>query len=145
MAYSLMTATLPTFQNFLKSLNTGFGRIGAGGSGYEYGYGYGSVSGSRARKESSMNFKMSKLRSADKSVALDDIEEDQDRGATSAQASTQEISTGGLSGRRGTETMGQWPGNESANGETASIRSDESQRMIIRKDIQWSVQTEARK
>jgi hypothetical protein len=138
MTYSLISATIPTFQTFLQKLNTGFGGIGAAESGD--GYGYGSRSRSHGRKENSMTYQMSKLRSANKSVALEETDEEQDKVLTH----TQTTNIDGLNVGPGAATMGQWNRTEVANGETTSIGSDESRRMMIRKEVQWSIRTESR-
>lgn len=76
---SLITATIPTFRNFLKSLSTGFGFGGLSNSG---GYGYGSEgrtrlpSGSKGGKMGS-SYQPSRLRSAIKSVAISEPGEEE--------------------------------------------------------------------
>lgn len=140
LTYSLISATIPTFQTFLKKLNTGFGGIGTAESGYGYRYGSGSGSRSRVRKENYMSYQMSKLRPANKSVALEETDEEQDRDPTHAQTTNID----GLNVGPGAATMGPWNGREGANGETTSIGSDESRRMMIRKEVQWSIRTEPR-
>lgn len=88
-----------------------------------------------------MSFQMSKLRSANKSVALEETDEEQDRDRTYAQAKNIDGLNAGPSGT----TTGQWNRSEVApNGETTSIGSDESRRMMIRKEVQWSIRTEPR-
>jgi hypothetical protein len=127
MAYSLISATIPVFQNFLRNLNTGFGGIGATGGGY--GYGYGSGNNSRVPKGSNMSYQMSKLRSADKSVDIEEPEENRDH-----------VLTNGHGANNAPHAL--TTSRDAANGETTSIGSDESRRMMIRKEVQWSVRRE---
>jgi hypothetical protein len=143
--YSLISATIPTFQNFLKNLNTGFGGITSAAGGYGYGYasGSGSANRTRNRQESNMSFQMSKLRSANKSVGLEEPDEEPERELRHAPSKSSDAIHGVTNGT----TMGPWStANKDAanNGETTSIGSDESRRMMIRKEIQWSVRTEPR-
>ncbi|KIW42566.1 uncharacterized protein PV06_06105 [Exophiala oligosperma] len=158
MTFALISAAVPTFQNFLKSLSTGFGGMGGGGASHGYGYGS-STSRSRHRLQDhhshSKSFQLSTLRSKSKSVVLassmdDDGQEEcsSDRhhakvllaeqlrgGAPAAAAATTTTST----------TTAQWSVSRGPiNGETTSINSDESQRYMIRKDVQWEVRTEPR-
>lgn len=145
-AYSLISATIPTFQNFLKNLSTGFGGIGSAAAAYGYGYasGSGSANRTRGRMESNMSFQMSKLRSANKSAGFEEPEEEPERGIGHASSKSSDAIHGVTNGT----TVGPWSaaGSKEAanNGETTSIASDESRRMMIRKEIQWSVRTEAR-
>lgn len=135
--YSLISATIPTFQSFLKNLNTGFGGIGAGDG--KYGYGYGSGSGSRARKESHMSYQMSKMRSTNESVAIDEPHEELHSTRAQEQRANLDMNSGTT-----VAIVGQGNGGAAANGETTSIESDGSGKMMIRKDMQWSIRTEPR-
>lgn len=55
---SIISATIPSFQNFFKNLNTQFGGLGVD----ESGYCDGSASGSHAHRGNDQSFHMSKLR-----------------------------------------------------------------------------------
>ncbi|KIW33502.1 uncharacterized protein PV07_00348 [Cladophialophora immunda] len=141
MTYSLVSATVPIFHNFLKSLSTGFGGMHATSNGY----GYGSGTRSHAHAQDAKSFQMSKLRSKNKSAAMPSINDDRDEYyGHHAKALTAEQ----LAGAPAASTTVQWSGGGSgirgSNGETTSINSDESQRYMIRKDVQWEVRTELR-
>ena len=117
-------------------MNTGFGGIGvAGGNGV---YGYGSHNHSRAYKDNSKSFQMSRLKSAYKNVGIE--EPDQEYEGNMAHAPTRYLE-GPNAGPR-TAMTGHANASEGGNGETTSIGSDESRRMMIRKEIQWSIRTE---
>ena len=117
-------------------MHTGFGGIGAG----ESGYGYGSNSGSCYGKETSKAYQMTKLRSANKSVAHEEAVEERDRSPVLVQTTPSES----LSARPSVGTFGERNVSEAANGETTSIGSNQSRRMMTKKDIQWSIGTEQR-
>ncbi|OAP62850.1 hypothetical protein AYL99_02077 [Fonsecaea erecta] len=137
MTYSLISATVPIFHNFLKSLSTGFGGMHAESNGY----GYGSGTRSQALGQDSKGFQLSKLRSKNKSAAMPSINDDRDGYYGQAKAMTAEQLAGGPTA----STTVQWSGGvRGSNGETTSINSDESQRYMIRKDVQWEVRTELR-
>ncbi|KAH0848528.1 hypothetical protein FOPE_02582 [Fonsecaea pedrosoi] len=141
MSYSLVSATVPIFHNFLKSLSTGFGGMHATSNGYGYGYGYGS--GNRSHGQHSKGFQLSTLRSKNKSAAMPSVNDDQDGyygGHPKALTAEQ------LAGGPTASTTVQWSGARASRGEAArnSINSDESQRYMIRKDVQWEVRTEMR-
>ena len=87
-----------------------------------------------------MSYQMSKLRSMNKSVALEELDEDQDRNLGHAQTSN----IAGLNVKPGVAKMGRGNGSEAVNGETTSIGSDGSRRMMIRKEVEWSIRTEPR-
>ncbi|KIY04000.1 uncharacterized protein Z520_00692 [Fonsecaea multimorphosa CBS 102226] len=137
LSYSLVSATMPIFHNFLKSLSTGFGGMHA----TSHGYGYGSGTGSRAHGQDSKGFQLSMLRSKNKSAAMPSMNDDRDEFYGQAKAMTAEQ----LGGAPAASTTVQWSGGvRGSNGETTSINSDESQRYMIRKDVQWEVRTELR-
>lgn len=94
-----------------------------------------------------MSFQMSKLRSMNKSVGLDEPEEEDD--SERHLRDNPSKSSDAIHGVTNGTTMGPWSTSNNKkeaanNGETTSIASDESRRMMIRKDIQWSVRTEPR-
>jgi hypothetical protein len=130
-----MSATIPTFQNFLKSLNTGFGGMGNRG---RYGYGYGNSSHTRGQKETGMSFQMSKLRSTNRETSNDQTDEEQETDITRAPHNIYGVNTSGVA------TVERGDASEAANGETTSIGSAESRRMMIRKEVQWTIRTEQR-
>jgi hypothetical protein len=137
MTYSLISAAIPIFHNFLKSLSTGFGGIHATSTGY----GYGSDTHSRAIGQSGTGFQLSKLRSKNKSAAMSSGHDDPDEFDIRSKQATAEQ----LAGTQAASTTVQWSGgSRPPNGETTSINSNESQRYMIRKDIQWEVRTEPR-
>ncbi|ETN43603.1 uncharacterized protein HMPREF1541_02762 [Cyphellophora europaea CBS 101466] len=144
---SLITATVPTFRNFLKSLNTGFGGIGATSSdGYGSGYGRSRIHGG---KTAGSSYQLSKLRSVNRSVPVDEPSEENEPGYLPQQVQ-RPFGVDPLTGRSGgSAATAHWSAGTSgsdagANNETASIGSDESRRMIIRKELNWSVKTEPR-
>ncbi|KAK5215319.1 hypothetical protein LTR47_012022, partial [Exophiala xenobiotica] len=123
--------------NLLKSLSTGFGGIG----GASNGYGYGSSTRSRHLQDQSHNgFQLSMLRTKNKSAALPSIDDGSEEYSDHAKVSMTEQ----LRGAPTTSTMVQWSGGRGPNGETTSINSDESQRYMIRQDVQWEIRTEPR-
>jgi hypothetical protein len=81
---------------------------------------------------------MSRLRSANQDTTLDETVEEQDREITHVQENIYGVN------RSGVAIVERGEGNETANGETTSIGSAESRRMMIRKDVQWTVRTEQR-
>lgn len=143
LAYSLISATIPTFQNFLKSLHTGFGGITAA----EGGYGYGSASGSRNRGATGngISYHMSKLRSGNRTANKSANKESALRSETyEEQDAPPHAETTNDNDRI---FVGPGASNRSeiaANGETTSINSDESRQMMIRKEVEWNVRTEPR-
>ncbi|RMD43714.1 hypothetical protein DV735_g1451, partial [Chaetothyriales sp. CBS 134920] len=161
-SYVLVGATVPAFRNFLKSLHTGFGGMSA----MERTYGYGSQNQSRVeankssqrqqQKISGTSLKMSRL----KRSATNGSERG---GREHGHAHKNKNSTGADAGIAGfhssTATAKSWShgpqsthragSSEGAIGgtngiETTSIESNESQSMMIRKDVVWSVRTEPR-
>ncbi|KAJ9612102.1 hypothetical protein H2200_003699 [Cladophialophora chaetospira] len=135
MTYSLISATVPIFHNFLKSLSTGFGGLGVSNA-----YGYGSGCHSLQHGRNTTGYQLSKLRSKNKSAAMPSTNDDQEESFGHAKALTAQQ----LAGTPAASTTVQWSGNTRSNGETTSINSNESQRYMIRKDVQWEVRTEPR-
>lgn len=131
--YSLISATIPTFQNFLKNLNTQFGGLGDASA-----YGYGSGNDSRAfPKGSTTDYQMSKLRSANKSSAMDEEADEQAiRPAPVLRVPSHGFNKQGSTGDRN--------GSAAANGERQSLDSNESRQLMIKKDITWKIVTEDR-
>lgn len=149
MSASLITATIPTFRNFLKSLSTGFGGIGVSSSN-GYVYGYGSEGRTRIRAEGKgvgSNYQLSKLRSANRSAAAPEPgEENEQMYGARPGLDTVDPLTGRSGGSAATAhwsagTIGSDAGH---NNDNASIGSDESRRMIIRKDMHFTVKSEPR-
>jgi hypothetical protein len=150
---SLITATIPTFRNFLKSLSTGFGGIGVSSTdGYIYGYG----SQGRTRMKAPANgagsgYQLSKLQSTsqshNRSMHAAEPEEAND---LSFRPQTSHVQLDPLTGRSGgSAATAHWSegttGSDTGpNADAASIGSDESRRMIIRKEMNYTVRTEPR-
>lgn len=138
LSYSIISATIPSFQNFLKNLNTQFGGLGP----EESAYGYGSGSGSRAHKNTNNSFQMSKMRSATKSRTEPEEDEYQIGVAKSGGVTSATQNHGpGSNTSAGTLTDRKESG---VGADAISIASDESRRMMIRKDVTWNVVTETR-
>jgi len=135
--YSIISATIPSFQNFLKNLNTQFGGLGPD----ESAYGYGSGSGSRAHKHTN-SFQMSKMRSANKS-RTEPEEDEYGIGVAKSDGAAHPAQNHGLGSNTSAGTL--TDRKESGTGADAiSIASDESRRMMIRKDVTWNIMTETR-
>jgi len=135
--YSIVSATVPSFQSFLKNLNTQFGGIGADDSVY----GTGSMSGGLEHQSNSASFQMSKLRSISRS-RIEQEEEDFDMDVTKPGGDVDHENDGAASnGSAATVSDRKESG---AGGDTTSIASDESQRLMIRKDITWHIVSENR-
>lgn len=153
LSVSLITATLPTFRNFLKSLSTGFGGIGVSSSD-GYLYGYGSQGRTRFRgpaKDGGSSYKLSKLRSVPRSALRSTHDEEpRENNDHILQAQINQDKIDPLTGRSGgSEATAHWSagttGSDSgANADAASIGSDESRRMIIRKEMNYTVKSEPR-
>lgn len=93
-----------------------------------------------------MSFQMSKLRSANKSVGLEEPDADEEEPERRLRHNPSK-SSDAIHGVTNGTTMGPWSTankDTANNGETTSIASDESRRMMIRKEVQWSVRTEPR-
>ncbi|RMZ91502.1 hypothetical protein DV736_g1275, partial [Chaetothyriales sp. CBS 134916] len=152
-AYVLITATVPAFRNLLKSLHTGFGGMSA----VERSYGYGSqnnnssVNASKNRHASGMDFKMTRLT---RCSINDSKNRDQDtktiftnkNNATSVSVENPPDSDKLWSQMpKASERIRAETGEPNGNAtETTSIGSNESRKMMIRKDVDWSVRTEPR-
>lgn len=130
--YSIISATIPSFQNFLKNLNTQFGGLGVD----ESGYGDGSASGSRAHRGNNQSFHMSKLRTTNGS-RMEAEEEDYDIGVAKSGGDVGQEH--GAASNTSAATV-----NDGKGADATSIASDESQRMMIRKDITWHIVSETR-
>lgn len=150
LAVSLITATIPTFRNFLKSLNTGFGGIG-GTSSDQYGsYGYGNLGPNRTGlgKTLGSSYQLSKLRSALRSEPRQEPGEEHEPvyQPSNLQLNRSDPLTGRLGGSAATAhwVAGTSQSDSGINHDNASIGSDESRRMIIRKEVDWSVRVEDR-
>lgn len=137
LSYSLVSATIPSFQNLLKNLNTQFGGLGPDQSAY----GYGSGSGSRADKNTNNSFQMSKLRSGGKSGTAPDEEEDYRVGIAKSGNGVRAAQNHGTGSNTSAANLSDK--NETGVGaDGISIASDESRRMMIRKDVTWNIVTE---
>lgn len=128
--WSLIAATIPSFQSFLKNLNTGFG-----GLGLETSYGYGSgrygTGANRATIKNTANnsFQMASMRSNIDNT-IDEKRDEEAIGTAHSHSNTQH-SLPGIGPVLQRNNSGQDP-------ETRSIGSNESRRMMIRKDVTWN-------
>lgn len=129
MNYSLISATIPSFQSFLKNMNTQFGGIGPN---EKSAYANNSATDSRIRKGSAATFEMGKVRSVNRKSTIPEIDESNDFGAVGSRRG----SAGIAEGRPSAGTAG---GLDTVNEEVASLHSNESGRMMIRKDVTWTV------
>lgn len=125
--WSLIAATIPSFQSFLKNLNTGFGGLGLETS---YGYGSGRYGTGPTRHTAKNNtFQMSSMRS-NIDHTIDEKGEEHAIGVAHSQGGPQH-SKPGIGPMLQRNNSGQDP-------ETRSIGSNESRRMMIRKDVTWN-------
>ena len=133
--WALISATIPTFQNFLKILNTHFGGLSVGES--QYGYG---TNGSRSRSKGNMEYELSKMRSESKVDAMYESYGQRIGPQTNVQdiwVNTSRPTSAVPTAETGntTETRMRPP----THGYTASVDSYGSQRLMIRKDVTWNV------
>lgn len=134
LSYSLVSATVPTFQNFLKTLHTGFGGIGAGG---HYGYGYGYPSRGPTGQNVSEAYQLSKVDPSTNPSTIHEEEHDDEFSPQSQPVANHHRSE--LS-----EEISVNPRPSDAAADATSIGSDRSERLMIRKNVQWTVRTETR-
>jgi hypothetical protein len=132
--YSIISATIPILRPFMQNLNSQFGGMGKTSNGYGYGYEHSSHRG----------YQLSNMKSADKSRSGNEVEPGKSTGALDPQphdynyeiwANTQ--NQGELPAERKTERRN--PSKDEANGDTTSVDSNDSQRLIIRKDVTFQV------
>ncbi|KAK5069183.1 hypothetical protein LTR64_008663 [Lithohypha guttulata] len=118
--WSIISATIPSFQNFLKNLNTHFGGLAPG----ESDYGYGSHSRSRVGNNTvNASFQMSQLQSTDD---------------TAREKEDQESAVPPRLRPKSSRDIGSLVRKNSVNdAETRSIGSNESRRMMIKKEVNW--------
>lgn len=138
MNYSLVSATIPAFQKFLKNMDTQFGGRGGLNPNEGSSYGYGSKSGTRVQEGSTTSYAMSKLRSMNKSTAIEEEEE----GPVVRSENTQAARFVKVGAWSSAATAIDSSGSEAANAETISIGSNESRRLMIRKDVTWDIVSE---
>ncbi|OCT48690.1 hypothetical protein CLCR_04817 [Cladophialophora carrionii] len=153
LCYSLISATIPSLRPFVTNLNTQFGGMGAGDSQNGYGGGGGGGNGYGATKNT---FKLSKLRSANRSATTS-----ANRGDTYTDFTTRQAPASGLDGRSDLYSYGVWTApttgidggssskvgkrnisalaDENPKADATSVGSNDSQRMIIRKDVTYEV------
>jgi hypothetical protein len=147
--YSLISATIPSLRHFVTNLNTQFGGLGQTESGN--GYGYGGGSGIHVRSNGC--YQLSNLKSVDRANIRDEHTATQSAAGLDGQSNAYSYSiwvpsTGvdvnnSHSGGKRTTTKSGTPGEENINGDATSVGSNDSRRMIIRKDISWEVEHEA--
>lgn len=128
--YSLISATIPILRPFINTLSTNYG-IGAA---TEYSA---SASGNATVSNAYM---MSSLRSDRRKSRQDSIARGQEPGRT-FKAETNAFA---YSGKAGEASTGDSRLSSRIDKDAESRASNESQRMIIRKDVEWDVQTEDR-
>lgn len=150
--YSLMAATIPILRPLVNNLATHYGGgHGASSDGYGTGTGGGSynrTTGARSRQGARQSLaanaiKMSTLRSITRSKTREPSEDD-------------EILSSSVEG--GVKNGSSWPlastsanvypgtrgeGGKRQNGDASSVGSNDSQKMIIRKDVQWEIRRES--
>ena len=103
-------------------------------------HGYGSNSGTRAKGGSTTSYPMSKLRSMNKSTAIEEEEE----APVVRSENTQAARVAKLGAGSSAATLSDRRGSEAANAETISVSSNESRRLMIRKDVSWNITVEDR-
>ena len=150
LCYSLIAATIPTLRPFVTNLNTQFGALGAAEGRGDYEYGDGSDQNSH---------QLSKLRSgtksADPSSAKRSFTRDPNFATTHAAASTldgksdlysygvwTEAATEDESKKRGGKRIFSGLVEEKPKGDATSVKSNESKRLVIRKDVTYEVHGE---
>jgi len=137
--YSLISATIPTLRLFVKNLNTQLGGVGPAGSGNEQGYGYGSNPDSHLR--SNGNYQMLNLKSANRRTIRDEHTTDQLAGGQSNAHGYGMNHTGtGVNNNQGGQIIEPKSREENNSGDAASVGSNDSRRMIIRKDVSYKVE-----
>jgi hypothetical protein len=148
--YSLTSATIPILRPCVNNLNTQFGGLGQAESGN--GYDYGSGSGIHVR--SNGNYQMSNLKSVDRSNIRDEYAATQSAGGWDRQSNAYSygisvprtgvgVSNSHSGGKRNAAKLDK-SREEEINGDTTSVGSNDSRRMIIRKDISWKLEYEAK-
>ncbi|EXJ56542.1 hypothetical protein A1O7_06886 [Cladophialophora yegresii CBS 114405] len=153
LCYSLISATIPSLRPFVTNLNTQFGGMGAADSSS----GYASHGDRGGTKYTTKNtFKLSKLRSANRSATTS-----ANRGDTYTDFATRQAPASGLDGRSDLYSYGVWTApttaidgsghkvgkrnnisalnDENPKADATSVGSNDSQRMIIRKDVTYEV------
>ena len=147
--YSLISATIPSLRPFVTNLNTQFGGLGDAESGNGYRYRSGFVTHMRSND----SYHMSNLKSVDRGNIRDEHTATQSADGPDGQSNAYSYgilvpSTGvGVSnshsgGKRNAARLGK-PGKEEINGDATSVGSNDSKRMIIRKDVSWKLEYEA--
>jgi len=138
--YSLISATIPTLRPFVNNLNTQFGGLGQSANGYGYG------NGSGIHMQSNGSYQMSKLKSVDRSNTRDEHTPTQSAGGQpNAYSYNIWVPNTGVdvsSGKKGNAVKLDKTREDKTNGDATSVDSNDSRRMIIRKDISWEVEHE---
>jgi hypothetical protein len=138
--YSLMSATVPCLRPFVINLNTHFGGLGAGES--QYGY-------SSGERSDNNTYELLKMKSAGKSGTTSTTGNEPHTDFATRQApaarldGTSDLYSYGvwaapsLSSRAGRRISGML--NDNAKADATSVESNDSEKMIIRKDVTYSV------
>lgn len=147
--YSFISATILNLRPFVNNLNTQFGGLGEAESGNGYGYG----SGSGIHMRSNGSYQMSNLKSVDRSNIRDEYAATQSAGCWDGQCNAYSYgisvpSTGvgvgnSHSGGKKNAAKLEKPREEDIKGDATSVGSNDSRRMIIRKDMSWKLEYEA--
>jgi hypothetical protein len=138
LVYSIISATIPILRPFMQNLNSQFGGMGKTSSGYGSGYGHSSQRG----------YQLSHMKSADHSKARNEIDPTTSTGALDPQPHdyNYEIwSNNELQCQPPVERKleGRTQSKDEIHGDATSVDSNDSQRLIIRKDVTFQVRYDA--
>ena len=145
LSYSLVSGTIPSLRSFVNNLNTQFGGIGEGETSFGYGY-----SKNSSGQRSNSNYQMLDLKSTNRSNSQkDDQPVKQPPNFTGkpnaytydiwAPSTGVEASGSNVNAKNGTPKLGQ-PRERNVNGDATSVGSNDSQQLIIRKEMTYEVE-----
>lgn len=134
LSYSIISATIPILRPFMQNLNSQFGGMGKTSSGYGYGYGHSSQRG----------YQLSNMKSADRSKVGNEPEPTTSTGALDPQPHDYNYEIWSHNGNQQqppaeNKSERRTPSKDETNGDATSVESNDSQRLIIRKDVTFQV------
>lgn len=133
LCYSIISATIPTLRPFVNNLTTHYG---GSGEKSEHSYNGGSAYANESRgRATPSGYQLSNLNSATRSKNRDKEETAESQHGWEGPPDAYQYGVDGNTKK----VVKRVDENKESNGDTTSVSSDDSQRMIIRKDVSWVV------
>lgn len=142
--YSIISATIPILRPFMNSLNSQFGGMGKGFNGYGYGYGY-------SKEDSSKDgYKLSSLKAANKRTSRIETQEPRTTAALDPNGHDYNFEIWAPNDESAQGTGSKKVENaqvlkDEHNADATSVDSNDSQRLIIKKDVTFQVRYDTAK